>query len=121
MEEKKKVRHAGQFKPGNSGKPPKAINSEEVYRLAKMHCTMKEIASLIGCSVDTLERRFADIIEKGREDGKSALRAMQWKSAEKGSHNMQVWLGKHFLGQRDKPADEATTIHFNVQINEVPK
>jgi hypothetical protein len=27
---------------------------------------------------------------------------MQWKSAEKGSVPMQIWLGKQVLGQADK-------------------
>lgn len=64
-------------------------------------CTMQEIGAVCECSVDTLERRFADIIQKGKETGKSSLRRMQWKNAESGNVTMQIWLGKQLLGQKD--------------------
>jgi hypothetical protein len=83
-------------------RPKKNIDESVVYKLAKIHCTMEEIGSVVGCSVDTLERRFADIIKKGREYGKSSLRRMQYHKAVMGNNTMLIWLGKQLLGQADK-------------------
>jgi hypothetical protein len=63
---------------------------------------MIEIASVVGCSVDTLEKRFSDLIKKGRESGKASLRRQQWALAQKGDKTMLIWLGKQYLGQRDQ-------------------
>lgn len=86
-------------------RPRKAIDADQVERLARIHCTYEEIAAVVGCSTDTLKRRFADRIEKGRERGKSSLRRWQFKSAFKGNATMQIWLGKQLLGQKE-PAND---------------
>lgn len=71
--------------------------------LAAIHCTVEEIASVIGVHKRTLERRCAAIIKKGREKGKASLRRMQYDAAKNGSTAMMIWLGKQLLGQKDKP------------------
>jgi hypothetical protein len=78
------------------------IDPQQVEELASILCTMEEIGAVVGCSVDTLERRFADTIKKGRERGKSSLRRIQWKMAQEGSAALAIWLGKQYLGQSDK-------------------
>lgn len=83
------------------GRPRKVINEEQVVRLAKIHCTYEEIAAVVGCSTDTLKRRFADRIERGREAGKSSLRRLQFRAARKGNAALLIWLGKQHLGQKD--------------------
>jgi len=103
------------------GRPLANLNEGQILELAKLHCTYKEIAAVMDCSVDTLERRFADLINKGKEQGKKTLRKWQWDLAAKGNLGMLVWLGKQWLGQRDKAEDEAQQIIFNVQVNEIPK
>lgn len=85
-----------------TGRKPLEIDPELVGKLAGIGCTMKEIAAVCKCSVDTLERRFADVIETGRENAKASLRRMQWKQAERGNTTMLIWLGKQLLGQRDR-------------------
>lgn len=40
--------------------------------------------------------------DQGRHEGKSSLRRLQWKAAQKGNSAMLVWLGKQMLGQKDK-------------------
>ena len=87
------------------GRPKKEIDENVVKNLAGILCTMKEIAAVVGCSVDTLERRFADIIKEGREQGKASLRRKQFKLADK-SAAMAIFLGKNYLGQRDRFDDE---------------
>jgi len=83
--------------------PPRIeLDLELVEKLAGIGCTMIEIAAVCKCSVDTLERRCADVIIKGRESAKASLRRMQWKKAEKGNTTMLIWLGKNMLGKRYK-------------------
>jgi AraC-like DNA-binding protein len=80
-----------------------AIDSDQVKDLASIGCTMEEIARVVKCSVDTLERRFADTIARGRVDMKMSLRRAQLKSAIDNSNTqMLIWLGKQHLGQYDK-------------------
>lgn len=83
-------------------RPRKQIDPEQVSELAKIGCTHEEMAAVLKCSPDTLTRRFAECIKEGRECGKSSLRRLQWESAYKGNIGMQIWLGKQWLGQRDK-------------------
>lgn len=83
-------------------RPKKTIDENLVRKLATILCTMEEIAAICECSVDTLERRFADVIKKAKEVGKSSLRRLQWESAQKGNITMQIWLGKQHLEQRDR-------------------
>jgi len=83
-------------------RPRIAIDPAQVEKLAQLHCTNEEMAFFFGCSADTLERRFAGIIAKGRSKGKMALRDYQWQAAKKGNVTMQIWLGKQLLGQKDK-------------------
>ena len=89
------------------GRPLLDIDEEKVHELAKLHCTYEEIAAVMGCSTDTLSRRFADYIEKGREEGKTSLRRAQFKKALEGNPTMLIWLSKQYLGQQDAPPQEA--------------
>ena len=82
-------------------RPKIEIDEELVQKLAAIHCTMEEIASVCNCSVDTLERRFADIIKIAKDKGRSSLRRYQWEGAQKGNPAMLIWLGKQLLGQKD--------------------
>lgn len=89
-------------------RPRKDIDARLVREAAKLGCSTPEIAVLAGCSVDTLDRRFADVLAKGREDGKRKLRRIQWKLAERGNATMCIWLGKQLLGQKDRQEHEHT-------------
>lgn len=98
-------------------RPLKEVDEKDVEKLASMGCTMKEIATFCECSVDTLERRFAEAVAKGRENGKIALRRMQWQSAQKGNVVMQMFLGKNLLGQSDRHYIDQTVTGINININ----
>jgi AraC-like DNA-binding protein len=78
------------------------VNLHQLDQLARIHCTYEEIAAVLGCSTDTLARRFAERIEKGREEGKMSLRRVQFRAALLGSTTMMIWLGKQHLGQADQ-------------------
>jgi hypothetical protein len=84
-------------------RPKKELPFDEkvLQELAAIGCTNKEIAVIARISHDSLTRRFAYLLEKGREDAKCSLRRVQWASAMSGNVVMQIWLGKQLLGQRD--------------------
>jgi hypothetical protein len=86
------------------GKPKTVVDLELVYNLAKLHCTNREIASLVGCHVDTLQKRFHDLLDKGRDDGKMTLRRSLWDLALNGKNvTAMIWLSKQHLGFSDHP------------------
>lgn len=87
-------------------RPRIQIDPIEVEKLAAMGCTTKEIASFFDCSVDTIDRRFADNLLKGKDKGKIKLRRLQWQAAEKGNVVMLIFLGKQILEQRDNFNDD---------------
>lgn len=84
---------------------------------------MIEIGSIVECSVDTLERNFADVIKKGRERGKSSLRRKQFEMAMNGNVTMLIWLGKQHLGQTEKVEQKEfvkmTTSTEDPKVNEI--
>lgn len=82
-------------------RPIKQLDEKLIKDLAEIQCTMGEIASICGCSVDTLENRYSDVIKEGRDKGKSSLRRMQYKKALEGNPTMLIWLGKHYLDQKE--------------------
>jgi len=84
------------------GRPKFELDTNILEKLASILCTMEEMASFFGCSVDTLERNFADTIKKGREQGKISLRRLQFEKAQSGNTTMLIWLGKQILGQKEK-------------------
>lgn len=90
------------------------IDMRQFETLCGLQCTQEEIAMVLGCSVDTLDRwcrrtykdengngrKFAEVFKEKRSIGHASLRRMQWKLAEK-STAMAIWLGKQYLGQRE--------------------
>jgi hypothetical protein len=78
------------------------LNEENIELLAGYHCSLAEIAAVVGCSVDTLSNNYSEVIKRGREFGKCSLRRKQFDVAMNGNINMLIWLGKQYLEQRDK-------------------
>lgn len=102
-----------------TGRPLAKVDAKQVEALASICCTQNEIALIVGCSVDTLHRRFADVIEKGEARAKASLRRQQFKQANDGHTGMLVWLGKQLLDQRDKKdihTDSETTLTISERI-----
>lgn len=85
-----------------TGRPLTKIDEELLAGLARIGCTDEEMALLLGCSSDTLTRRFAERIKKGRAEMKMSLRRQQIKLMESGNATMAIWLGKQNLGQHDR-------------------
>lgn len=87
------------------GKPKFQIDYETVKRLAAVMATDEEIAAFIGCSPDTLWRAgkaYQDAKQEGRQNGMINLRRMQFDTAKSKNPTMLIWLGKQYLGQKDK-------------------
>lgn len=85
-----------------AGRPKFQIDYGKVEAMASIMATQEEIASVLGCSVDTLQRdeEFRGIYKKGLEEGKMSLRRRQFELAKK-SAAMAIFLGKNYLGQKD--------------------
>ena len=104
------------------GRPKKQIDKEQFEALCEIQCTQSEICSvlkvsektLIAWCKDTYDDTFSNTYKTFSEDGKKSLRRMQFESARKGNVAMQIWLGKQYLGQRDK-----TEVTENVASNKL--
>lgn len=84
------------------GRPTKEVDERILSGLAAIQCTYAEMSAVIGVDESTLRRTYAALIEKERESGKMSLRRAQFSNALKGNTVMQIWLGKQYLGQKDK-------------------
>ncbi len=83
-------------------RPPKKIDYRHVEALASIMCTTSEIAAGRGCSPDTLERRFAKAMKRGRLRGRQSLRRKQYQMAMEGNAALVIWLGKQHLRQGEE-------------------
>lgn len=98
---------------------PKVIQLdwEQFDKLCYIQCTQREIAAWFDCSVDTIERRveeefgikFAEYYAEKKEKGLISLRRLQYQAAEKANTVMLIWLGKQYLGQKDRQETEMKT------------
>ena len=105
-----------------SGRPKKDIDENMVYKLAQTMLSEKSIGIILGCSEDTLQRRFCGVLQRGRENRRfSLVEAMWYKALEEKDCKMQIWLSKQHLGYKDVQPEDATQISFNVYTNEIPK
>lgn len=78
------------------------IDLKQVERLAEIGCTDQEIAHVLGVSEAHIQRRARDALDRGRANLRRSLRRKQLELARKGSVPMLIWLGKQYLGQRDR-------------------
>ncbi len=88
------------------GRPLKPIDMELVKKLSAIHCTLREIADIIGVDKETIRNRCQDVMIQGKSEGKASLRRRQFEVADTGNPTMLIWLGKNWLGQSDSPDDE---------------
>jgi hypothetical protein len=80
------------------------VNPDDVYKLAQIGSTDREIARWFDIDENTLRYNFSDVLEKGRTELKQSLRMAQLKLALSGNAVMLIWLGKNILGQSDNAA-----------------
>lgn len=95
--------------------PRKKVNVDQIESLAAINCSYQEIASVVGINESTLTRRYAQVIKKGREQGKSSLKRTMWDLAvNKKNVTMCIWLSKQMLGYSDQ---NTQTVNINQQTN----
>ena len=91
------------------GRPLHPIDWQSVEAMCQIQCTQEEIASVVGCDLDTLQNRckkekncsFSDFHKLKREGGKASLRRTQWQMA-KTNPSLAIFLGKNYLKQTDR-------------------
>ena len=85
------------------------IKKEEFEKLCSLQCTYNEICDWFDIDDKTLNEwcrstygaTFSEVFKIKRGKGQISLRRTQWKLAEK-NPTMAIWLGKQYLGQKDK-------------------
>lgn len=105
-----------------TGRPRIEIDKRQFEAACAIQCTEEEIAALFDCSVATIERwcertygaTFEDIYKSKRDKGKISLRRNQFKLSETNA-TMAIWLGKQWLGQRDRQEDETDTVKLIIE------
>ena len=94
------------------GRPPALVLDEQLLKViigyGQAHCTHEEMSALLGITQQTwLNFRQANpIVEKALAEAKAmtrlGLRRIQLSTASKGNAQMQIWLGKQLLEQKDR-------------------
>lgn len=100
---------------------------DKIKSACEIQCTGAEIASIMGFSYDTLERKIkekykksaAEWIKEQSQGGRASLRRLQWKAANNGNTSMLIWLGKQYLGQSDKVEQDQTIKQKRVNYRRV--
>jgi len=93
-----------------AGRPKANIDWNKVGKYLQAQCSVVGIAGIIGISPDTLYNRcktdnkmeFSSFSEQKKSGGVELLRAKQFDMVMNGNVTMAIWLGKQYLGQRDK-------------------
>lgn len=83
-------------------RPHKEIDGEQVYKLAQLGASYRQIAAKFGVDEKTIRNRFSAEKELGEGSGDIAILRWQMKSAKKGNVAMQIHLGMSRLGQKTK-------------------
>ena len=102
--------HEGKMAKGKKmGRPKIEINWEVFDTYCALQCTLREIAHVLGCSEDTIERRvreqkgmsFAEYFNRKRVVGLMSLRRYGFEMAKK---HPAVWIfmAKNWLNMVDK-------------------
>ena len=97
------------------GPKPYKPDWNQVDKMCAIRCTGEEIAGCMSIDYDTLaaackrdhKMKFSEYIEQKGCMGKMSLRRAQYTNAVTNMiPSMQIWLGKNWLGQKDKEETE---------------
>lgn len=108
------------------GPKPIVIDWKEFDKLCYMQCTLNEIAAWFECSPDTIENRcwdeqgvkFSDYYAEKKDKGRISLRRAQYQAAVDGKNtSMMIWLGKQYLGQKDKLESDISVEGISIKID----
>lgn len=101
------------------------IPPDQIYELAVLGLTNKEMANFYGVSDATISRNFAAQLQKGREMTKIKLRRAMMKNAcENMNAAVQIFLAKAVLGMTETASPETQPLPWvedkesNIEIGE---
>lgn len=107
-----KIKKQPSKKKPKVGRPPSIVADQatldKIKLLGASQHSRPEAAALLGVSKSCFNEFLAsnkkalDHWDEGLENGRASLRRMQFKNAQAGNVTMQIWLGKQYLGQKDK-------------------
>ena len=116
------------MKKDKGGRPRQAVDYSKLSKMCAIHCTGEECAAILDMDYDTLNGNiiadgnggFSDYFKKHSSQGKMSLRRKQFtKAVDEGSVPMLIWLGKQYLGQKDKEEavpEEKSDNQVNINI-----
>ncbi len=76
------------------------LDHDQVEALARIGCTMAEMAAFFKCSVSTLEINYHEPILRGRDASKASVRRMMWKHGELGNSTALKYLVTNILKEK---------------------
>lgn len=89
------------------GRKPKVIDEKLLENLTKLHLSNEVIAHCVGCSQDTLERRFAEKMSEWRSQSKGKIAQVLYDEA---LNKREPWalktIAQRHLGYADKVEQE---------------
>ena len=103
----------------------KPIDWTTFEQLCALQCTQSEMAAFLKINVDTLHDRsveqygmpYSEIYKKYSEVGKCSLRRYQFVLAKKNTA-MAIWLGKQWLGQRDREEEQKNDLNLLLKLQQ---
>lgn len=97
------------------GLKKRVVTPEDVYKLAALGHSDREIAVWFSIEESTLRYNFSEIMAKGRQEMKTSLRQAMFKNALNGNAALQIFLAKNMLGMSDNPtqSDDQRPLPWN--------
>jgi len=100
------------------------LDLDKIDKLCHIQCTGEEIAGILDMDYDTLNRKlkqetglkFTEYFKKKSAGRKASLRRRQFAMSET-SPTMAIWVGKQYLGQRDKQEIEQTNTNIDLKLD----
>lgn len=85
------------------GRPEIEISVDQVARVAGMGLTLTQSAAVIGCSINTLQRRlkrpeYREVWERGPGQAQAKLMGLLWKAANNGNSRILALMAVNMLG-----------------------
>jgi carbamate kinase len=109
-----------------TGRPPALTADAKTLKivegLGKIQATTRECAAVLGVSHQTFltfmgnHPQVGEVLEKGKEEGKTSLRRTQFALAKKNAA-MAIFLGKNYLDQTDRQ-DITSSVTVDVTVTD---
>lgn len=98
-------------------RPKKPIDEKLLKELAFIHLPTRFIAKCLNVSHDTLQRRYASVIEEQESRGKAKLLSKAWAKVEQNDWAAIKFLLQNYLGLSDKVETKSENINTVFELN----